>query len=50
MTMNSSGSKQWEKMTTDNAGKFVAVVLDDYVYTAPSVNQPISGGRTSISG
>ena len=50
MTMNSTGSKQWEKMTTDNAGKFVAVVLDDYVYTAPSVNQPISGGRTSISG
>jgi SecD/SecF fusion protein len=50
MTMNSSGSKQWEKMTTDNAGKFVAVVLDDYVYTAPSVNQPITGGRTSISG
>ena len=50
MTMNSSGAKQWEKMTTDNAGKFVAVVLDDYVYTAPSVNQPITGGRTSISG
>ena len=50
MTMNSSGSKQWEKMTTENAGKFVAVVLDNYVYTAPSVNQPISGGRTSISG
>jgi len=50
MTMNSSGSKQWEKMTTENAGRFVAVVLDDYVYTAPSVNQPITGGRTSISG
>ena len=50
MTMNSSGSKQWEKMTGDNAGKFVAVVLDDYVYTAPSVPGPIIGGRTSISG
>ena len=50
MTMNSYGAKLWEKMTTENAGKFVAVVLDDYVYTAPSVNQPISGGRTSISG
>jgi len=50
MTMNSTGAKQWEKMTTDNAGNFVAVVLDDYVYTAPSVNQPIIGGRTSISG
>ncbi len=50
MTMNSSGTKQWAKMTADNVGKFVAVVLDDYVYTAPSVNQVISGGRTSISG
>ncbi|WP_288954718.1 protein translocase subunit SecDF [uncultured Polaribacter sp.] len=50
MTMNSSGTKQWAKMTTDNVGKFVAVVLDDYVYTAPSVNTPITGGRTSISG
>jgi SecD/SecF fusion protein len=50
MTMNSSGTKQWAKMTADNIGNFVAVVLDDYVYTAPSVNQAINGGRTSISG
>ena len=50
MTMNSSGTKQWAKMTTENQGKFVAVVLDNYVYTAPSVNNPITGGRTSISG
>lgn len=50
MTMNSSGAKQWAKMTGDNIGGFVAVVLDDYVYTAPSVNQAITGGRTSISG
>tara|TARA_B110000046_G_scaffold185295_1_gene226423 strand:- start:2644 stop:5616 length:2973 start_codon:yes stop_codon:yes gene_type:complete len=50
MTMNSSGTKQWAKMTGDNVGSFVAVVLDDYVYTAPSVNQAITGGRTSISG
>jgi SecD/SecF fusion protein len=50
MAMNSSGTKQWAKMTADNIGNFVAVVLDDYVYTAPSVNQVIEGGRTSISG
>ena len=50
MTMNSSGSKQWEKMTGENTGKFVAVVLDDYVYTAPNVPGAIVGGRTSISG
>tara|TARA_B110000238_G_scaffold100862_1_gene109870 strand:- start:3136 stop:6111 length:2976 start_codon:yes stop_codon:yes gene_type:complete len=50
MTMNSSGTKQWAKMTADNVGNFVAVVLDDYVYTAPSVNQAIPGGNTQISG
>lgn len=50
MTMNALGTRQWAKMTTDNVGKFVAVVLDNYVYTAPSVNTAITNGRTSISG
>ncbi len=50
MQMNGVGSKLWGKMTTENAGKFVAVVLDDYVYTAPSVNEPILTGSTQISG
>ncbi|MDB4297455.1 protein translocase subunit SecDF [Flavobacteriaceae bacterium] len=50
MTMNGNGSKLWAKMTGNNIGKFVAVVLDDYVYTAPRVNDAITGGRTSISG
>ncbi|MBA6155883.1 protein translocase subunit SecDF [Tenacibaculum sp. S7007] len=50
MAMNGVGTKKWAKMTSENVGKFVAVVLDDYVYTAPSVNQVISGGQTQISG
>ncbi|WP_111706681.1 protein translocase subunit SecDF [Lutibacter citreus] len=50
MTMNASGTRQWGKMTTENVGKFVAVVLDDNVHTAPSVNTAITTGRTSISG
>lgn len=50
MTMNSHGAKLWSKMTTDNVGKFVAVVLDNYVYTAPRVSDAITTGRTSISG
>lgn len=50
MTMNATGTRLWGKMTTDNVGQFVAVVLDDFVYTAPSVNTPIMNGRTSISG
>ncbi|WP_010134289.1 protein translocase subunit SecDF [Ochrovirga pacifica] len=50
MTMNGNGTKLWAKMTAQNVGKFVAVVLDNYVYTAPRVNDAITGGRTSISG
>ncbi|NIJ43766.1 SecD/SecF fusion protein [Wenyingzhuangia heitensis] len=50
MSMNGNGTKLWAKMTSENEGKFVAVVLDDYVYTAPRVNDAITGGRTSISG
>lgn len=50
MAMNSKGTKDWAKMTTDNVGKFVAVVLDDYVYSAPRVNDAITQGRTSITG
>lgn len=50
MSMNSKGSKLWGKMTTENVGKFVAVVLDNFVYTAPRVNDAITSGRTSISG
>ena len=50
MSMTSSASREWEKMTTENIGRQVAVVLDDYVYTAPNVSQTISGGNTQISG
>ena len=50
MTMNSTGTKKWAKMTSENVGKFVAVVLDDYVYTAPVISNAITGGSTQISG
>jgi SecD/SecF fusion protein len=50
MAMNANGTTKWAKLTKENIGNFVAVVLDDFVYTAPSVNEEIAGGRTSISG
>ena len=50
MEMDATGSIIWKKMTGDNKGRFVAVVLDDKVYSAPRVNEEIGGGRTSISG
>lgn len=52
MSMNKAGERIWEKMTTDafNAGrKPIAIVLDDIVYSAPYVNQPISGGNSTIT-
>jgi SecD/SecF fusion protein len=50
MAMDNTGSRIWKKMTGDNKGKYVAIVLDDHVYSSPIVNDEISGGRTSIAG
>ncbi|MEW4924951.1 protein translocase subunit SecDF [Algibacter sp. 2305UL17-15] len=53
MQMNSKGAKIWEEMTTKafNEKGFIAITLDDIVYSAPGVSSgPISGGRSSISG
>ena len=50
MQMTPSGSRTWAKLTTDNVGKPIAIVLDDVVYSAPNVNGPIEGGNSEISG
>lgn len=50
MTMNAEGAKTWRRLTADNINKSIAIVLDDYVYSYPNVNQEISGGMSSISG
>lgn len=50
MEMDVLGGRIWKKMTGDNVGRYVAVVLDDRVYSSPIVNGEIAGGRTSISG
>jgi SecD/SecF fusion protein len=50
MTMTPTGSRIWAKMTTDNVNRFIAIVLDDIVYSAPVVNGPIEGGNSEISG
>lgn len=50
MTMNSEGSKQWARVTGNNIGNCVAIVLDDYVYSFPRVNTAIEGGRSQITG
>ena len=50
MTMNSEGARLWKRLTADNIGKSVAIVLDNYVYSFPTVQSEISGGRSQISG
>ena len=50
MSMNQEGAKQWKRLTADNIGKSIAIVLDGYVYSYPTVQSEISGGRSSISG
>ena len=50
MVMNSEGAKIWKKLTADNIGRSIAIVLDDYVYSYPTVNSEIPSGRSSISG
>jgi len=50
MNMNAEGSKTWARLTRDNIGKFIAIVLDGYIYSAPRVNGEIKGGSSEISG
>ncbi len=50
MQMNPAASKVWARLTGNNAGRAIAIALDDVVYSAPSVNDPITGGNSEISG
>jgi SecD/SecF fusion protein len=50
MTMKSEAAKIWARLTKDNIGKAVAIVLDDVVYSFPIVNQEITGGSSQITG
>ena len=50
MSMNAEGAKTWQRLTKDNIGKSVAIVLDGYVYSFPTVQNEISGGNSQITG
>jgi SecD/SecF fusion protein len=50
MRMNVEGAAAWEKLTGSNIGFSIAIVLDDYVYSFPTVQSKIAGGTSSISG
>jgi len=50
MSMNSEGARIWKRLTGENIGKQIAIVLDDYVYSYPNVNGEIPNGQSSITG
>ena len=50
LEMNPIGAKIWADLTRANVGRAIAIVVDGTVYSAPNVNEPIEGGRSSISG
>ncbi|MBR3931369.1 MAG: protein translocase subunit SecDF, partial [Tidjanibacter sp.] len=50
MVMNTTGSNVWARLTKANIGKSIAIVLDNVVYSAPTVQTEITGGRSQITG
>ncbi len=50
MRMNAEGAKTWARLTKENIGREIAIVLDNYVYSFPTVNTEITGGSSEISG
>ena len=50
MTMNNEGARKWQRITRDNIGKSIAIVLDGYAYSFPTVQNEIAGGSSQITG
>jgi SecD/SecF fusion protein len=50
MTMRPAGAAIWKRMTEENVGNPIAIVLDNVVQSAPNVISPIPNGVSSISG
>ena len=50
MSMNAEGASTWARLTKDNIGKQIAIVLDGLVYSYPNVQNEITGGNSSITG
>lgn len=50
MTMNAEGANIWARLTKENIGRQVAIVLDGTVYSYPTVQTEITGGSSSITG
>lgn len=50
LVMNAEGSKIWKRLTAENIGRSIAIVLDDKAYSWPTVQSEIPTGRSTITG
>ena len=50
ITFDAKGGREFERITGDNVKKRMAVVLDNTIYSAPVIQERISGGRAQITG
>jgi len=50
ISFNSEGAKRFEKITGENVGKRLAIILDEKVFSAPVIREKISGGVATIEG
>ena len=50
LVLTQDGSRTFKQITTDHVGRELAIILDGVVYSAPRINEPIGGGRASITG
>lgn len=50
MSMNGTGARSWKRITAESIGKRIAIALDDYVQSAPTVNSEIPNGQSIITG
>jgi SecD/SecF fusion protein len=50
MQMNGEGARKWRSLTARSIGRPVAIIIDNLVYTAPTVQGEIPNGNSSITG
>ncbi|HLW71803.1 MAG TPA: protein translocase subunit SecD [Candidatus Binataceae bacterium] len=48
--LDAQGAQVFANLTTDNVGRNLAIVLDNTVYSAPVIKEPIPGGHVQITG
>jgi preprotein translocase subunit SecD len=50
LILNDRGARLFERITSENVGRRLAIILDNTVYSAPVIREKIGGGRASITG